>query len=39
MAEADLVFVARLFQAAGIEFRVLKGCATAHLDHPTRPCA
>jgi hypothetical protein len=34
MAEADLVFVARLFQAAGIEFRVLKGCATAHLDHP-----
>jgi hypothetical protein len=33
MAEADLVFVARLFQAAGIEFRVLKGLATAHLDH------
>ena len=34
MAEADLVFVARLFQDAGIEFRVLKGCATAHLDYP-----
>jgi hypothetical protein len=34
MAEADLVFVARLFHDAGIEFRVLKGCATAHLDYP-----
>ena len=34
MAEADLVFVARLFQDAGIEFRVLKGLATAHLDYP-----
>jgi hypothetical protein len=34
MAEADLVFVAQLFKSAGIEFRVLKGLATAHLDYP-----
>ncbi|MFW2335621.1 nucleotidyltransferase family protein [Ilumatobacter sp.] len=32
-AEADLVTVARRLEARGIEFRVLKGCATAHLDY------
>lgn len=32
-AEADLVAIARRLDAAGLEFRVLKGCATAHLDY------
>ena len=32
-AEADLVWVTDRYREAGIEFRVLKGCATAHLDH------
>ena len=32
-AESDLVVVARRLDAGGVPFRVLKGCATAHLDH------
>lgn len=32
-AEANLVAVSHLLAGAGIEHRVLKGCATAHLDH------
>lgn len=33
MAENDLVFAAGVLSAAGVEFRVLKGCAAAHLDY------
>lgn len=33
LTEADLVIVGRRLLAHGIEFRVLKGGATAHLDH------
>lgn len=32
-AEADLVVVARRLDAGGVDIRVLKGCATAHLDY------
>lgn len=34
MAEADLIRVARCLNGAGIDHRVLKGLATAHLDYP-----
>ncbi len=33
MAEADLVVLARALGEAGLEFRVLKGLSTAHLDY------
>lgn len=34
MAENDLLFAAGVLGAAGVDCRVLKGCAAAHLDYP-----
>ena len=34
MAEADMVAIGEVLASAGVDFRVLKGCAAAHLDYP-----